>query len=122
MFTKALAEYMDAEEAAVTWDELGTTGNVFLDTLPPAPDVAVMIELDGGPALDYEVKGVQLTVRGDAELAQRLYDLLTGVDGITLTDGTYVVGFVGVQGAPVHIGADDNGRHEYTFSLHCVTE
>jgi hypothetical protein len=119
---KGLAQYLDAQEAAVTWDEEGTTGNVFLETLPPLPDVAVMLELDGGPSMPYEMQGVQLTVRGDGALAQRLYNLLEEMDGVTLADGTYVVGCIPVQGAPVHIGADESGRHEYTINLHAVTE
>lgn len=127
----ALARYLYAE-SLVTFDEVGTGGNCFLNHLPAVPNVAVMIKQTGGQylpdgkALGYDEPTLQLLVRGTkdprtgAALAQSLYDALHGLYGVTLDpsgDPVRLIDCTSLQSAPAHIGTDENDRHLYSLNL-----
>lgn len=123
-----LAQHAAANIADLTFDAIGTTGNVFVYVLPQSPDVAVSLRRYGGAEADtrtgWDEPSVQAHVRGTPdprtgeELAQAIYDLWHGWSG-DLPDGTEVVHMVGIQSGPVWLSQDDNNRHEFVVNLRC---
>jgi hypothetical protein len=129
----AAARYLSGK-GLVSYDEVGTGGNCFLNHLPAQPNVAVMVKQTGGnpvPAggsLGYDEPTVQLLVRGTrdprsgAALADALYSEMQGLRGTIDPTGenVYVARCLAAQSAPVHIGVDENERHLYSlnFALH----
>ena len=125
-----LGQHLGAQVASLTFDLAGTTGNVFLGSMPPDPDEAIEIHTTGGPEAStkdgYAMPTAQVVVRGTADprtgedLAEAIYGELHGMRYVTLPGGTFVVSCVGIQSGPVSLGEDDNGRHRYSlnFRLH----
>ncbi|MEV0619599.1 minor capsid protein [Nonomuraea sp. NPDC050404] len=126
------------EEFCALLDELGAGsydaqglpgGDIFHTVLPPAPDVAMAVALYGGgesdAALGWDEPSIQVRVRGtstDARVAeqraQAVYDLVHGLGDRYLTPGgTWLQLAIGVNGGPVYISTDGNGRHEYTCNF-----
>lgn len=111
-----------------TYTPTGTGGTIYLATLPTSPDRAMAIALYGGGESDarhsHDAPSVQVRCRGtatDARTAetdaQAVYDTLHGLQAQTLAGGTWLRHLVGVNGGPVYIGRDGNGRHEYTINF-----
>lgn len=135
MLTADIAEYLDSL-GIVTYDASGVTGNVFMDTLPPTPDLAVGVYTSGGRrpavrnAVDYP--NVQLIVRGTRdprgahELARDIFDAFMPARGFDRTElvagGAVVLSARAVQSEPVHIGVDENGRHRYSVNIELTVE
>lgn len=135
MIEAALAKHLDATIPELTFDESGASGNVFIDTMPSGPDVAVMVHGTGGwpqmskepddlPTVQMLVRGPQHDPRPPKRLAKAIYDRLACLDGVTLDPGgpdeVHVVGCTPIQSAPVPLGQDENRRHEVSlnFVLH----
>jgi hypothetical protein len=129
----ALAFCRDASaEGLVTFDEVGTGGNCFLEDLPQQPATAVAVSNTGGNyltdgrALGYDEPTIQVLVRGSKDprtgqaLAQGLYDHYHGLHNVTLDpegEAVRVIDCGSLQSAPFHLGKDENGRHLYTLNL-----
>lgn len=129
MLARAIATYLGANVAGLTWAGCATGGNVFVATMPDSPDVAVMVMPTGGreqlTRLPYDLPSLQVMTRGEPydavgpfETAAAIYSALTCLDGVTLDPGgddeVLVVGCTAAQSAPVSIGRDANDRHEFT--------
>ncbi|MGK5531535.1 minor capsid protein [Streptomyces sp. URMC 129] len=116
-----LARYLHSL-GLVTYDTTGTTGDLFIGTMPPEPDAAVALTRYGGerpdPRLPYDEPRVQVRVRGGPDprvseaRAYAIYDALHGLSSVTLPDGTYLVTCEALQ-TPAAMGRDESGRHEH---------
>lgn len=110
----------------------GTSGDVFVDTLPSGPDEALAVMTTGGAAVAggqqwrWATPSVQLLARGttDPRLShgrlQKVVDALPTLAHTTWTQDTDTLRIVGaraVQGEPVRVGPDDNGRHRHSLNL-----
>lgn len=132
MISRALAKHLHSAGLAV-YDPTGTSGSCFLEHLPPAPDVALMILSSGGnptPAAatwGYDEPTLQLMTRGEpndpeapATWAGALYDALQGLRYTTLDEGgadeVRLVVCTFAQSAPINIGPDAKGRYRYTLN------
>ncbi|GAB3437487.1 minor capsid protein [Actinophytocola sediminis] len=122
-----------AELGLGTYDDAGTTGDIFLKRLPPEPAAALAVsrygagESDAG--LPYDTVNVQVRIRGtntdarDAESrAQAVYDALHGLGSRDLPGGTWLVLCVGLQGGPIDMGADELGHGEYSVNVRAELE
>lgn len=124
---EGLAQYIGAEVDGLDYSLTGTT-NVFEEDWPNDPDLAVVVRGSGGPeaALGFDSwqQNAQLMIRSDPENAVlgeqlwwRIYDKLHGLRHTTLPDGTEIVWVLAVQGGPVTIGADENGRQRFSLNV-----
>lgn len=110
----------------------GAGGDVFVDTLPATPDAAIAVMSTGGTAVDggqtsgWHTPSVQLLARGTKDprvSAGRLVAVLEALPGLahtTWTDATgslRIAGARAIQGEPVRVGPDDNGRHRHSLNL-----
>jgi hypothetical protein len=130
MLAADIAQYLD-DENLVTVDPSGVAGNCFIDTLPATPETAVGIFSGSAGPPDAKTSldrpGVQLQVRGDTDprtafaLAEALRVKLHGLSNLTLASGTLVKLITANQSQPVYIGTDENGRHQYSVNLSCIT-
>ncbi|MEL3944498.1 minor capsid protein [Streptomyces sp. LNU-CPARS28] len=122
----ALARYLD-EQGLLTYNPSGTSGDTFVETLPPAPDEAVGLWLYDAGAPDarngYDTRSVQVRVRGttDPRISRRrieaIYDALHGLAAIQLpADGPWLV-LAAARATPAPMGTDANGRHEHVLNL-----
>lgn len=125
-----LAEYLD-DNAIGTWRATGaytaSEVGIVIETNPQAPPQVISVwQYGAGEAsavADMDEVRVQLRFRGTANpgvsrgRAQSAYDLLHGASFLTLPDGTVCESILGVQGGPVSIGQDGNGRHEHVVNL-----
>lgn len=130
MIGTGIARAIGAEVAGLSYN-LSDGGNVFEEHLPADPDVVVGVYTIPGREADtlhpYDSPGVQLIIRGDTnpltavELWYLLYDYLHGKRNVSLPDGTYLVWAIATQSAPVRIGPDSAGRHQFSLNLRCET-
>lgn len=101
-----------------------------LGALPPAPDRVVALTTYAGSESNsnepYTTSFVQVRVRGtdqesvSRDLAQRVHDELHGLGVTELPDvpaGVRLVNAVALQGGPIYIGTDANGRHEHVVNM-----
>lgn len=131
MAATAVALWLHAHGLGV-YDPAGAGGDVFIDVMPSTPGVAVMVNstggvaVDGGQAWGWSTPTVQLLARGGPDprtSAQRLLDVLADLPSLASTvwtDATgslRVTGARAVQGEPVRVGTDDNGRHRHSINL-----
>ena len=130
MLARAIAKHLAATVDGLTFDEHGTTGNVFVAWMPDQPDTAVMVMPEQGDEqptkAPTDTPRIQIMTRGPAaagpmvpyELAQAIEDQLACLDHTTLDpagpDAVRVIGITPHQSGPVSIGQDANGRHEWT--------
>ncbi|MFG3037779.1 minor capsid protein [Streptomyces sp. NPDC048330] len=124
-----IAQLLDST-GLVTYDPTGTSGDIFIEAMPPAPDAAVSLALyDAGPqqARDDDTdQRLQVRVRGGPDprvsraRAQAIYAALHGLTNTQLSDGTWVV-LIAARGIPAPMGADSNGRHEHVTNYDVAT-
>lgn len=106
------------------------TGSIFLLGVPPdTPHTALAVAVYGGDVPDaqlaYSDHAWQVRVRSaphasveGSRLAYRVHDTVLGLGRRRLPDGTELVPPVTTaQGAPVYIGQDDRGCHEWTVNV-----
>ncbi|MBB6415836.1 minor capsid protein [Streptomyces sp. AK010] len=120
-----LARHLDGLNL-VDYDPTGTTGDLFVETMPPAPDAAVSLALYDGAAPesrdDAEQRRLQVRVRGGPDprvsrnRAEALYHALHGLAGVQLPDGTWLT-LAAARGTPAPMGADSTGRHEHVVNF-----
>lgn len=115
----------------VTFDESGVGGDCFVCTTPASPDSVVGIFPTGGDQADgklgYDNPSVQFIIRGTKDprsayaRAMSIYNALHGFHSASfIAGGIYVVKCVGAQSAPVFMGTDGNGRHEFSINFELV--
>lgn len=124
MFAKAVAAYLD-DLGIVEFDEVGNTGNAFIDHLPAKPDEAIRITdvpgFGGDYKFAYDRPSVQVWVRGDgdprtaATKARQIYDALHGLAMADVGE-LHVVWMLAVT-TPGSVGHDSNGRYEYVINF-----
>ncbi|MFB7617827.1 minor capsid protein [Kitasatospora sp. NPDC056181] len=125
-----LARLLD-QNGLVQYEPTGAGGDLFLEAMPPSPDVCTVLTLYGGPEPDarlpYDEVRLQVRARGTQDprvsraRAQAVYDLLHGARRLTLPDGTYLVLAVALQ--PVtSLGLDEQRRHEHVVNLRLDVE
>ncbi|MFM9368068.1 minor capsid protein [Streptomyces sp. Da 82-17] len=120
-YADGLARYLHGRGLLV-YDPTGTSGDTFIEAMPPAPDAAVCLSLYGAGATDartgWDVRSLQVRVRGSADprvsrrRCEALYGALHGLAGVSLPGGIWLVLSTAVA-APAPLGTDANGRHEH---------
>ncbi|MBC9714077.1 hypothetical protein H9Y04_16050 [Streptomyces sp. TRM66268-LWL] len=115
-----------AARGLVTYDPTGTSGDLFIEAMPTAPDAAVALWLYDGEAPDprnaYDTVRLQVRVRGgpDPRVSRRraraLYSALHGLAGVDLADGTWLI-LAAARATPAPMGADSTGRHEHVINF-----
>ncbi|MFF3886601.1 minor capsid protein [Streptomyces sp. NPDC001914] len=120
-----IARLLDAR-GLVAYDPDGTSGDLFIETMPPAPDAAVALWLYDGEAPDtrnaYDTPRLQVRVRGgpDPRVSRRrcwaIYSALHGLAGVALDDGTWLV-LAAARATPAPMGPDSSSRHEHVVNF-----
>ncbi|MFB6618227.1 minor capsid protein [Streptomyces sp. NPDC085524] len=108
------------------YDPAGTSGDLFIENMPPAPDAAVALWLYDGEAPDarsaYDRPRLQVRVRGGPDprtsraRCRAIYGELHGLAGVRLADGTWLV-LSAARGTPAPLGPDASGRHEHVVNF-----
>lgn len=106
----------------VEYDPAGITGDLFIESMPAAPDTAVVLSLYGGlppgSRRGYDNPNLQVRVRGTTDsrvsrtLATAIYSELHGLGPITLPDGTRLISCNANQTVTL-MGQDDQRRYEH---------
>ena len=127
MLSVELGQYLEDRIDELSIDLAGSSGNIFVGSMPDSPDTAVMVHPTGGPEAStksgYATPTVQVMVRGTrdprtgSDLADKVYSALHGLRSQTLPGGTWVVRSTGMQSAPISLGEDSTGRHEYSMNF-----
>ena len=124
-------QYLANNITEITYDETGITGNIFQDSLPASPDIAVMVEATGGFPRDmrntqYFLPTIRVLVRSDADprngynLANKVIDKLGALGSMEfVASGAEwrVVKCQATQGFPINIDRDENGRNRYSCNF-----
>jgi len=120
-----LARLLD-DRGHATYDPTGTSGDLFIESMPPTPDAAVGLWLYDGGEQDarnaYDTVRLQVRTRGGPDprtsrtRAQAIYSELHGLAGVELADGTWLV-LAAAIGTPAPMGPDSNGRHEHVVNF-----
>ncbi|MFE7782037.1 minor capsid protein [Streptomyces nigrescens] len=115
-----------AEHGLATYDPTGITGDLFIESMPPAPDAAVGLWLyDGGPQDTrnaYDSRRLQVRTRGGPDprtsraRCEAIYGALNGLAGLELADGTWLI-LAAARGTPAPMGPDSTGRHEHVVNF-----
>jgi Bacteriophage minor capsid protein len=123
--TKQIALFL-ARSGFGNFDEAGTSGNIFIQTIPDQPDVALAIFSHGGPGNDPMDEYIRInfqiiirTIPNDPRagevLAQQIVDALNGFNSDYLTaGGNWVFDTSALQSGPNNIGRDQKNRFEYS--------
>ena len=122
-----LARYIGANVVGLDWS-LADGGNVFEDHQPADPDLSVTVYSTGGPepqlAHTSNEQRAQLVFRAEPEAATGATDLwwavfhvIHGLRRVELPDGTKLAWLIVVNGAPVSMGTDENGRMEFSMNV-----
>ncbi|MFP4647285.1 MAG: minor capsid protein [Candidatus Acetothermia bacterium] len=129
MISAELMQYLDDQIDDITYDETGTSGNIFDNTLPSSPDLAVKVENSGGFPRDmwstaYFAPTFRLLVRGGAdprepkELAQEIIDVIGDLSNIHFVPGgARIIKCQAMQDNPISTGRDDEGRHRFSTNF-----
>ncbi|MFI5808881.1 minor capsid protein [Streptomyces sp. NPDC051561] len=120
-----IARYL-AAAGLLTYNPNGTSGDTFVEAMPPVPDRAVSLALyDGGAPEardDAEQRRLQVRTRGTADprvsrvRCEALYRALHGLADVELPDGSWLT-LAAARGTPAPMGADSNGRHEHVVNF-----
>lgn len=130
MIIEEIAEYISGL-ALGDWDPDDAGGNIFLEEMPPDPDDAICLYSTGGGRSDAKTTvkrpGAQVIVRGvdlaeTMTRAKSIHDALNDptIRGFT-SGGTRVMLCQCTTTEPVHMGTDDNGRHQYTSEVTIIS-
>jgi hypothetical protein len=125
MFIEEIAKYLDGLDL-VDFREDTKGGDTFIDHVPALPDAVIGIFTNPGLAGDfkfaYDNPSFQVRARAgkDPRVAsarlKAIYDALHGL-GMTAMGDYLVIKIEATQSEPAPIGADDNGRYEYTVNF-----
>ena len=125
MLIKEIAQYLHARSIGV-FDEVGSSGDIYLGILPDTPDRVISIFQRGGqeadPRNEYRTVLVQVITRSfdkhdGMNLGQSVIDVLSGFHGELIPGGTHIIDCIAMQSAPVDIGNDAKGRYEWSVNL-----
>lgn len=134
MLIRELLQYLDENHTDLTYDNVGTTGNLFENELPQSPDLAVMAESSGGYPqdmrnTDYKLGTIRLIVRGTSSSTQAYQiaeDIITLIGSFGsayfVSGGLRIVSCQAIQGYPINIGRDDEGRHRFSINFDIETQ
>ena len=122
-----IMKYLASNIDDIIYDGTGTTGNIFQDSLPASPDIAVMVENTGGYPVDmgnieYKEPSIRILVRGSLDprpafqLSTDIINLIGYLGAVTI-NGKRIIKCESVQGAPINIGRDDEGRHRFSINF-----
>lgn len=125
-----IMQYLANNITEIDYDATGTTGNIFDNVLPSAPDKAIMVESTGGFSRDmrnteYFEPTIRILVRGDQDprtaksLANNIIDTIgtLGNDKFISSGDWYVIKSQAIQAMPINIGRDDNNRHRFSCNF-----
>lgn len=125
MFSDDIAEWLATQVGYLTYDDVGATGNIYVDTMPSKPDRSVTVYVNGGGEADarlpYDPVNVQFLFRSDSGndswAKQAWQDVYTKVHGLgpTQIGGTLVAFMLVTNSSPVPIGDDSFGRGTYSM-------
>lgn len=126
-----IAKYLDSKGVGV-FDEVGTNGTIYISFIPQMPDAVIGIFSTGGAIADgkipYDLPTVQIIVRdtnpaAGFEKGKEIYNLLHGFHhDYFIAGGNWVLNCRGIQSQPIHIGRDENERHEYSLNFELEIE
>jgi hypothetical protein len=121
----SVAQYLQGL-GLVKYDPTGTTGDCFIDSMPPVPDSVVVLGAYGlgepDPLNGDDEIGLQVRARGTPDprisrkRCQDIYSALHGLAGVPLADGTWLILATAVQ-TTTGLGLDGNGRHEHVVNF-----
>jgi len=124
IFISEMAHYLMYKGLGV-YDYAGTSGDIYLFTMPSYPNNSICIyQLNGEPAdmkLGYDPIVIEIMIRGENSIdtfkrAQDIYNVLHGFhNNKFVTDGTTVINCL--SSPPNYIARDENKRYEYSLSL-----
>lgn len=128
MILEDILIWLGREISDLNYDKTGTSGNVFAETLPSSPDIAVMGEITGGTVDSsreiYDDLSLRILIRGNADprtsrdLADRILARLRRFRGGRLQQiGAFVINVEAVQNKPVYVEEDDSGRHKHSINF-----
>lgn len=110
--------------AYVQTQGLGTLGtNLFKERMPASPDTAIAIFSTGGiladPKEGYDYPTIQIMTRADDPAVAynnlaAIYNVLQGLNNVTLASGTYLLHMWALQSQPINIGLDAEERTRFT--------
>lgn len=126
MIHVGIAQYLGSMVDGLAYSD-AAEGNVFVDSMPSKPDRAVTVYITGGQEADsllpYDPVTFQIVTRCESGTLWSLimwasiYSLLHGKRYFILPDGTQVVYILGTHASPVRLGADENGRSQYSLDM-----
>lgn len=101
---------------------------ILIGRSPSQPDRVVVVTTyqttESDALLGYDEPHIQVRVRGRRTdtaatfaRAQAIYDDWHGLGPVTLPTGHQVISVIGTRSGPIPIGADENGRMEYTTNF-----
>ena len=119
-----VAKYLDSEDLG-SFDEDGTTGDIFVQKLPVLPHNCITVWPESGREPDvkmgYDKPSLQIIVRNQNAVsgylkAKQVFDKLHGFAPIEL-NGLAILSCFCTYSDPAHIGEDKEGRHEYSLNF-----
>lgn len=130
----AVAEHIDANHPALAYNADGVGGQIFVATMPTAPDtdtnVNVAVMPYGGreeanrlptnaPLVQLIIRSKRFDPRPALAVWADLYGLFAGFDlgQIGTADPVFVISCTPLQTGPIALGKDANDRHEFTLNL-----
>lgn len=125
LLTKQVATFL-SNHGIGRFEEGGSGGNIFINSMPSSPNEAIAIYATGGPMIDprneYAGRAIQVLIRTAANdprpgetRAQAVIDVLKGFNsGYLAAGGNYIVDISAQQDGPNNIGTDENGRYEFS--------
>lgn len=126
MLVSEMAQYLNDQGIGV-FDETGSTGDIFIMTMPSTPDDTICLYSKGGLSADgklgYDQAKIEILVRGvnvitTQQKAQSIYNKLQGFhNNYFKSGGFWIVNCIGDQSAPNFIGKDENRRYEFSLNF-----
>lgn len=112
-----IAAYLQAQGIGT----IGTT--IFKERMPDTPNTAITIFSTGGilsdPKEGYDNPTIQIMTRADDPATAynkiaSIYDVLQGLNNVTLASGTRLIHMYALQSQPINIGQDETKRTRFT--------
>jgi hypothetical protein len=126
MLISEIAEYLQFKNIGI-FDEVGTSGNIFIMTMPASPDNSISLYNRGGSPgdgkLGYDPISIELIIRGTRAIetqqrGQNIYNTLHGFhNNYFKANGIWIVSCLADQAGPNYIGKDENKRFEFSLNL-----
>ena len=122
-----IMEYLGNQIDEVNYSSDSINSNIFDNTLPSSPDLAIMVENTGGFPRDmkhikYFRPTIRVLVRGSKDprqarnLSEKIIDSIGTLGNIQFGKWR-IVKSQAVQSHPINIGRDDNDRHRFSCNF-----